>query len=82
MVSIEDKIREYNWRFMGMNQRILYLIEERLKLGKEKYGKENIASDGRNFTIEALEEILDCCVYVAGKLLEIKEREDNGKTDK
>ena len=55
-----------------MNNRILDLIEERLELGQKKYGHENVENDGRNFTIEALEEILDCCVYVAAKLIEVE----------
>ena len=59
-----------------MNKKILGLIEERLELGRKKYGHENVKDDGRNFTIEALEEILDCCVYVAAKLIEIQKIED------
>ena len=43
-----------------MNQKILKLAEERLEEGKRKYGHENVETDGRDFTIEALEEILDC----------------------
>ena len=58
-----------------MNKKILGLIEERLELGRKKYGHENVKDDGRNFTIEALEEILDCCVYVAAKLIEIQKIE-------
>ena len=57
-----------------MNNRILKLIEERLKLGEKKYGHENVKNDGSNFTIEALEEILDCCVYTAAKLIEVEEK--------
>ena len=63
-----------------MNQKILKLVEERLEEGKRKYGHENVETDGRNFVVEALEEILDCCVYVAAKLVEIQEyRKNNGK---
>ena len=58
-----------------MNDKILKLVEERLKLGEKKYGHENVENDGRNFTIEALEEILDCCVYVAAKLIEVEFQE-------
>ena len=58
-----------------MNNRILRLIETRLELGQKKYGHENVENDGRNFTIEALEEILDCCVYVAAKLIEVEFQE-------
>ena len=70
---------EYNtevlYRFernKNMNKKILSLIEERLEEGKRKYGHENVETDGRDFIVEALEEILDCSVYVAAKLIEIQ----------
>jgi hypothetical protein len=59
-----------------MNQKILKLVEERLEEGKKKYGHENVETDGRDFIVESLEEILDCCVYVAAKLIEIQKLED------
>ena len=58
-----------------MNNKILKLIKERLKEGERKYGRENVETDGRDFTTEALEEILDCCVYIAAKLITIRESE-------
>ena len=61
-----------------MNKEIIKLVEERLELGSNKYGKENIASDGRNFTTEALEECLDMIVYVCARLIEIKKGEKDG----
>ena len=57
-----------------MNKKILNLIEQRLVRGEERYGKENIASDGRDFVQESLEEALDCAVYLAGHLIEIQEK--------
>ena len=57
-----------------MNERILELIKERLEEGKKKYGHENVETDDRDFIVEALEEILDCSVYVAAKLIEIQTR--------
>ena len=57
-----------------MNREIVKLIEKRLVKGEKRYGKENITSDGRDFVEEALEEALDCAVYLAGHLIEIKER--------
>ena len=59
-------------RNKNMNKKILSLIEERLEEGKRKYGHENVETDGRDFIVEALEEILDCSVYVAAKLIEIQ----------
>ena len=57
-----------------MNNQIVKLIKKRLVVGEERYGKENIASDGRDFIQEALEEALDCSVYLAGQLIEIQEK--------
>ena len=61
-----------------MNKKIIKLIEERLDLGSKKYGKENIASDGRDFTQEALEECLDMLVYICARLIEIRKGEKDG----
>ena len=57
-----------------MNINILDLIEERLLIGERKYGNENVIDDGRDFIQEALEEALDCAVYLAAKLIEIKRK--------
>ena len=59
---------------MNMNLRILDLIGQRLAKGEKRYGKENIASDGRDFIQEALEEALDCAVYLAGHIIELQEK--------
>ena len=61
-------------KVMKMNSKILNLIKQRLIRGEKRYGKENISSDGRDFVQEALEEALDCSVYLAGHLLEIQEK--------
>ena len=57
-----------------MNIEILDLIEERLIIGERKYGSENVINDGRDFVQEALEEALDCAVYLAAKLIELKNK--------
>ena len=57
-----------------MSIEILNLIEERLIIGERKYGNENVINDGRDFIQEALEEALDCAVYLAAKLIEIKNK--------
>ena len=59
---------------MNMNLKILDLIGKRLAKGEKRYGKENIASDGRDFVQESLEEALDCAVYLAGHIIEIQEK--------
>ena len=56
-----------------MNNKILDLIGKRLIKGEQKYGHENVINDGRDFTNEALEEALDCAVYLAAKLIEIED---------
>ena len=61
---------------MNMNLRILDLIGKRLIKGKKRYGKENISSDGRDFVQEALEEALDCAVYLAAHLIEIMDENE------
>ena len=63
---------------MNMNKQILNLIEQRLDKGKMRYGKENISSDGRDFVQEALEEALDCAVYLAAHLIEIQHMDKDG----
>ena len=59
-----------------MNNQIVKLIRKRLVKGEERYGKENIISDGRDFVQEALEEALDCAVYLAAHLIEIMDEDD------
>ena len=59
---------------MNMNLKILDLIGKRLAKGEKRYGKENIASDGRDFVQESLEEALDCAVYLAGHIIELQEK--------
>ena len=66
---------------MNMNLRILDLIGQRLAKGEKRYGKENIASDGRDFVQESLEEALDCAVYLAGHIIELQEPTDHTSGD-
>ena len=73
---------EYNTQILrrtNMNERILKLIQKRLNVGQKKYGHENVENDGRNFTTEALEEALDCAVYLAAKLIEIQTRNETAE---
>ena len=59
-----------------MNKKILKLIEQRLLIGEQKYGNENVTNNGRDFLKESLEEALDCSVYLAARLLEIMDSEE------
>jgi len=73
---------EYNTQILrrtNMNERILKMIQKRLEVGERKYGHENVENDGRNFTTEALEEALDCAVYLAAKLIEIQTRNETAE---
>ena len=58
-----------------MNKKIIELIEERLEKGKRQYADQLDVHDGRDWLIEALEEVLDCMVYISAKILEIKQTE-------
>ncbi len=58
----------------GNNKEIVALIENRLEKGKREYNQEVDVFDGRDWITEALEEILDACVYLSSQLLLIKKR--------
>jgi len=55
-----------------MNNQIIKLIEERLEKGKREYADELDPFDGRDWIIEAIEEVADALVYIMAKLLQIK----------
>ena len=59
---------------MTTNELILQKVKERLELGAKKYGSENVVNTGKDFSKEALEEILDGMVYVCARLIEITEQ--------
>ena len=60
-----------------MNKDIIKLIEDRLEKGKREYANELNTDDGREWIKESIEEILDCCVYLAAELLKIKKKRDD-----
>jgi hypothetical protein len=55
-----------------INAEIIALIQERIDIGAKKYGGGIKLYDGRNWLVEALEEILDCSVYLAAMIIKIK----------
>jgi len=61
----------------GYNKEIISLIEERLEKGKREYNQEVDVFDGREWVMEALEEVLDACVYISAEILKIKKRGEN-----
>ena len=60
-----------------INEEVLNLIKNRLDKGAKKYGEEIHVSDKRDFIVESIEEVLDACVYLACKLIQLKERKSN-----
>tara|TARA_R100000458_G_scaffold27627_1_gene25175 strand:- start:300 stop:479 length:180 start_codon:yes stop_codon:yes gene_type:complete len=58
-----------------MNKEIVKLIEDRLEKGKREYEEELNPFDGRDWIVEALEEVADALVYITAKLIQIKKGE-------
>ena len=59
------KCYDEQWNENPINE----LINGRIKKGYIKYNKVMPVDDGRDWVEEALEEILDACVYVANSLI-------------
>lgn len=59
------------------NKKIIELIEDRIEKGKREYANEIDPHDGREWELEALEELLDACVYLATAIIKIKELKNN-----
>lgn len=55
------------------NEKVLELLEDRIEKGKREYADEIDPHDGRDWESEALEEILDACVYLATAIIKLKE---------
>tara|TARA_R100001460_G_scaffold100476_1_gene144146 strand:+ start:241 stop:447 length:207 start_codon:yes stop_codon:yes gene_type:complete len=64
-----------------MNNEIIKLIKERIEKGKRKYEAEINPHDGRDWEIEALEELLDATVYLATAILKLKTKPKLGIQD-
>jgi|TARA_R110000796_G_scaffold231972_2_gene350105 hypothetical protein len=58
----------------GINEEIKKMISDRLDLGQSKYNQDVPINDNRDFTQEALEELLDACVYLSAQILRIKNK--------
>ena len=57
-----------------MNKQIIKEIEDRLEKGKRESADQLNPDDGRDWIKESVEEMLDCCVYLAAELLRIKNK--------
>ena len=55
-----------------INEEVIQLIKERLDAGAKKYGEEILMDDDREFVEEALEELLDACVYLSCKIIQLE----------
>ena len=64
-----------------MNDKIITLIKERIEKGKREYKEEINPHDGRDWEIEALEELLDATVYLATAILKLKTKPKLGIQD-
>jgi|GEM_PF-6799835 len=51
---------------------ILLFVAQGLLVGKAQFGTLEVESDGRDFAVEALEEVRDALVYVGAKLLKVR----------
>jgi len=61
---------------MDNNDRVLKYVQDRLKLGQEKYGQSiPLAGEGgRDNFRESLEEVFDMVVYLAATLVELNDK--------
>ena len=60
-----------------MNEEILDKIKTRLDIGAKKYGEALDVNDGRDWIEETLEELLDACVYLSAKLIQVNKKIPN-----
>lgn len=68
---------EYNHIKLGQssNERIVRLIKSRIELGNKRF-KRDMPVDGTYGMIESLEECLDLSLYLAAKIIELRDKED------
>ncbi len=61
-----------------VNREIIQLMKQRLQIGKKEYGQEVDVFDGRSWEQEALEEALDCSIYLSAALLKLIKSKKKG----
>ena len=68
---------EYNHIKLGQssNERIVRLIKSRIELVNKRF-KRDMPVDGTYGMIESLEECLDLSLYLAAKIIELRDKED------
>tara|TARA_R100000458_G_C8158423_1_gene163481 strand:+ start:484 stop:696 length:213 start_codon:yes stop_codon:yes gene_type:complete len=57
-----------------INEEVMRKIKSRLDEGAKKYGEEILIDDDREFVNEALEELLDACVYLSCKMIQLENK--------
>jgi len=57
-----------------INEKVMKKIKSRLDEGAKKYGEEILINDDREFVNEALEELLDACVYLSCKIIQLENK--------
>ena len=60
-----------------MNDKILKMIEDRLEVGRKKYGTEVNPFDGRDWLQEAIEECADMLVYLCTAKIKLDKKKEN-----
>ncbi len=83
LVKVNDIHRRgYMFKEKRINEDVLDLIKNRLAAGAEKYGEEILVDDKRDMIQETLEELLDSCVYLACKIIQLqrKEKKDDNRS--
>ena len=64
---------------MKNNDKILKLIQQRLESGAKKYGEQVPIDGSRDNLKEAIDELLDLCIYLSAVALELHEKYRNAK---
>ncbi len=81
LVKVNDIHRRgYMFKEKRINEDVLDLIKNRLAAGAEKYGEEILVDDKRDMIQETLEELLDSCVYLACKIIQLQRKEKKDDT--
>ena len=66
---------------MEINSLVKKYISDRIDEGNVTFGKQLNTKDSRDFIDEAIEELLDACIYLTVKLFQIRETHGNLRMD-
>lgn len=71
----EERLLKLNRNFNDAEKRVAGMVLERLHQGYKEYGPLSL-NDGRSHIREGLEEAIDMSIYLAIKLIEMMEADD------